>query len=319
MIQKILNQVFNYKKGDNVVFIYDLLDNGDENYEFRVKLAKKWHSELEDAVLAEYKATGQNNGDFPPVCIANQVEMSFDELFSGADIVIALTEYSATAPLYQFSIKHGFRAASMPGFNEKMMPAMEIDLAEIKYKVGVIYNLLDNADDIRIVFDDAVLYLDLRGSKPEKDDGTFEDTNIINLPTGEAFVVPKEYESNTSGELIIEGVRYQIENNRIISASEETELMKKIRKDPVIGNIAEAGFGVLGAYGLEPIGRVLLDEKLGLHIALGRSEHLGGKVSPKDFKDPNTVWHQDYVYLNGIKELYIGNTLAMKDSRYFVF
>jgi hypothetical protein len=46
---------------------------------------------------------------------------------------------------------------------------------------------------------------------------------------------------------------------------------------------------------------VLLDEKLGLHLAFGRSEHFGGQVGPSDFSRPETVMHQDYVYLAEIQ------------------
>ncbi|MBT3721183.1 hypothetical protein HOG47_06035, partial [archaeon] len=68
---------------------------------------------------------------------------------------------------------------------------------------------------------------------------------------------------------------------------------------------------------------VLLDEKVGLHIALGRSEHLGGHVSPKEFLDSKNVWHQDYVFLKGIKEIIVnkGNkkTVLMKENQYTIF
>ena len=43
--------------------------------------------------------------------------------------------------------------------------------------------------------------------------------------------------------------------------------------------------------------RVTLDEKLGLHLAFGRSEHFGGQVGPDRFSRPAAVIHQDHVYL----------------------
>jgi hypothetical protein len=57
------------------------------------------------------------------------------------------------------------------------------------------------------------------------------------------------------------------------------------------------GFGVLGAFGLFPIGKILLDEKLGLHIAFGRSEHFGGRIGPEDFSSPEEVIHLDRIYI----------------------
>jgi hypothetical protein len=61
--------------------------------------------------------------------------------------------------------------------------------------------------------------------------------------------------------------------------------------------MAELGLGVLADFGLEPIGEILLDEKLGLHIAFGRSEHFGGIVGPKDFSSPAAVIHLDRIYI----------------------
>jgi hypothetical protein len=61
--------------------------------------------------------------------------------------------------------------------------------------------------------------------------------------------------------------------------------------------MAELGFGVLGDFGLGPIGEILLDEKLGLHVAFGRSDHFGGRVGPSDFSSPAEVIHLDRIYI----------------------
>ena len=64
--------------------------------------------------------------------------------------------------------------------------------------------------------------------------------------------------------------------------------------------IPKAGSGVvpvLAAFGIKPIGKVLLDEKLGMHIAFGRSEHFGGQVGPDAFTKPEAVIHIDRVYV----------------------
>ena len=44
-----------------------------------------------------------------------------------------------------------------------------------------------------------------------------------------------------------------------------------------------------------------MDEKLGLHLAFGRSEHFGGQVGPDDFSRPEAVMHQDHVYLPALQ------------------
>ena len=70
-----------------------------------------------------------------------------------------------------------------------------------------------------------------------------------------------------------------------------------IVREPAYANLSELGLGVLGDFGLKPAGSILLDEKLGLHIAFGRSDHFGGTVGPGDFSGPDEVIHLDRVYI----------------------
>ncbi|MEJ2582872.1 MAG: hypothetical protein P8127_14755, partial [Acidobacteriota bacterium] len=102
-----------------------------------------------------------------------------------------------------------------------------------------------------------------------------------------------------------EVVVFDIENNRaqrISSAGPESEAeAARLAAEPARGNLAELGLGVLADFGIKPIGEVLLDEKLGLHLAFGRSEHFGGQVGPKSFSRPEAVMHQDHVYLAEIQ------------------
>jgi hypothetical protein len=96
-------------------------------------------------------------------------------------------------------------------------------------------------------------------------------------------------------------VVFEIENNRALHISstgpESEKEADRLAAEPARGNVAELGLGVLADFGLTPIGEVLLDEKLGLHLAFGRSEHFGGQVGPEDFSRPEAVMHQDHVYL----------------------
>jgi leucyl aminopeptidase (aminopeptidase T) len=204
--------------------------------------------------------------------------------------------------------------------------------------------LLTKAQHVKIIFStDSRKYdllLDVRFRNALKDDGNCKKTQmIINLPSGEAFMSPYEGEkgekSKSSGFLPIEkegNVRiYEIKENNIISCSDKKDvLMERINKDPAIGNIAEIAFGVLGLYGIKGCGEILLDEKLGMHIALGRDDHFGGITSPDKFKRKENVWHHDYVYTEEmqpkIKVLEAktvdktGNeTIIIKEDRYVIF
>jgi len=143
--------------------------------------------------------------------------------------------------------------------------------------------------------------------------------------------------SRSAGELPVqfgdEVARYRIEENRaieVVSSGPESEREADLlAREPAYGNIAELGLGVLGDFGIEPIGEVLLDEKLGLHIAFGRSDHFGGQVGPQQFSSPEAVVHQDRVYVPALQPRVVaarvdlqredGLKLAlMRDGRYVI-
>ena len=71
-----------------------------------------------------------------------------------------------------------------------------------------------------------------------------------------------------------------------------------ITADEARRNIAELGLGCNDRAVVT--GNVLEDEKvLGMHWALGRSDHLGGTVGVDDFSHPDHIVHWDIVYPNG--------------------
>ncbi len=293
MDEKLLRDVFGYSN-EKITIIYDVPTKSDnDDWKWRRNLAKRWADKL-NAELISYNATYANNADIPNIDLSN------------TDIVIALTEFSATAPLKHLAKKHKFRAASMPGFNKKMMPALELDFSLIRKKVDVAYKSLQKEHHkINFFVDNEKysLHLDLKNRKPIKDDGYCKKKGtVINLPTGEAFIAPNDLPTSKSNGVLPIQINnkvnfYKVEHNKIISAKYEDDLIKKIREDPAVGNIAEFGIGVLSDFGIKPCGKTLLDEKLGIHIALGRNDHFGGSISPDKFRKKENVWHQDYVYI----------------------
>ena len=102
-------------------------------------------------------------------------------------------------------------------------------------------------------------------------------------------------------ELDREVVVYRIEQNRAVAVAPGGKVAEReaarLAAEPAYGNLAELGLGVLADFGLAPVGQILLDEKLGLHIAFGRSDHFGGQVGPDAFSSPEAVVHIDRVYL----------------------
>jgi len=296
---------------------------------FRDLLGEKETLGLDRITLAWYRNAGGNNADLPERCclgdgqtvfhdaaeIAGREDTSFADLFATHTIVMAPTELSATAPLKVATRPGGFRAATMPGFLPSMIPALKLDYGEINRRVNLLKELLDVAETARFDFhargEDHALVLDLRHRTGHASGGLFPVNGVAgNLPSGEAYTVPYEGEidgdkSLTAGTLPIqiegELVVYRIEENRVVevltSGPESDREAAHFEAEPAYANVAELGLGVLGDFGLQPTGSILLDEKLGLHIAFGRSDHFGGTVGPDDFSGPDAVIHLDRVFI----------------------
>jgi leucyl aminopeptidase (aminopeptidase T) len=239
------------------------------------------------------------------------------EVFDGFPMLMAVTQFSATAPLKVAARSHPLRAATMPGFTAEMIPALRLDYIEINRRVNILKDLLDRAAGADFAFrhrsGEDRLHLDLRHRTAHASGGLLPKRGVAgNLPSGEAYVVPYEGEregdpSRSEGVLPVqfgtEIVRYRIERNKAIEVlthgPESGREAAHLAKEPAYANIAELGLGVLAAFGVLPVGSLLLDEKLGLHIAFGRSDHFGGQVGPSDFSSAQAVVHIDRVYVPG--------------------
>jgi len=289
----------------------------------------KHELDLDRVTLAYYPNVGGNNADLPDRCfpgapdfvptsagdLAGRPGLSFAQLFAEHSLVLAPTELSATAPLKVATREGGFRAATMPGFLVSMIPALKLDYGEIGRRVGLLKTLLDAAHTavIRTAADgqEHELVLDLRHREGHASGGVFPANGTAgNLPSGEAYIVPYEGEidgdpSRTQGVLPVqlgeELALLEIAGNRVRAVRGEGEQTAAERehfaREPAYANVAELGLGVLGDFGLKPTGSILLDEKLGLHVAFGRSDHFGGTVGPGDFSSPDAVIHLDRVYI----------------------
>lgn len=285
---------------------------------------------LETVQLVVYPNVHSNNADLPEygVMVENGLaDLNTEGLFllgkkvdikqalEGVQIVIALTQLSTTAPLKVLSRQLCFRAATMPGFCPDMIPALRLDYQEVNRRVSLIAEKVTLAEsmDIHFTVDKAQSYsvhFDLRHRQGHSSGGRFPVAGVAgNLPSGECYIVP--YEGELAEESLSDGILpvqlgdevviYRIEKNKaveVLSTGERAkEEAERIIAEPAYANIAELGFGVLKDFGLHPIGVVLLDEKLGLHIAFGRSDHFGGAVGVKDFSSSKAVIHIDRIYI----------------------
>lgn len=279
--------------------------------------------------LLLYPNVHTNNGDLPACCwihpggpvpqTAAELEPAdaqpMEKVFDTFPMLMALTRFSSTAPLKMAARKHPMRAATMPGFSAAMIPALRVDYTEVNRRVDILKDLLDRATGAELVFrhpgGEDQLHLDLRHRTGHASGGLLPTRGVAgNLPSGEAYIVPYEGEragdpSRSAGVLPVqfgsEIVRYGIAANkatRVLSRGPASDREAALlATEPAYANLAELGLGVLAAFGVQPVGEVLLDEKLGLHIAFGRSEHFGGQVGPSAFSSPDAVVHIDRVYV----------------------
>jgi leucyl aminopeptidase (aminopeptidase T) len=132
-----------------------------------------------------------------------------------------------------------------------------------------------------------------RGGKPE----------VVNLPAGEVYYVPTgaegsfplRYEDGTIGLMKVAGGRIQHAALLHGDAGVVDEHNRKLAADPPTGELGELGFGTQN---FPPAGRDIQDEKIlgTLHLATGRSDHLGGNLTPDKFADPRNATHEDILF-----------------------
>lgn len=335
----LVRRVFAPRPGEKgLAILVDLPDArvpDNEGWRLRREMAADWARELGgqsrelglETRLVLYRNAHTNNGELPALCWVHRggplprtaeeldpaAAIGWAALYSEHPILLAPTEFSATAPLKMAAKTHPIRAATMPGFNAAMIPALRLDYAEVNRRVIRLKDLLDRASGADLRFrhpgGECSLHLDLRFRQGHASGGLLPQPGTAgNLPSGEAYIVPYEGEgepSRSAGELPVqfgsEVVRYRIAGNRAVEVlsrgPESSREAALLAQEPAYANLAELGLGVLAAFGVKPVGEVLLDEKLGLHIAFGRSDHFGGQVGPGNFSSPEAVVHIDRVYV----------------------
>jgi len=347
-----------FAKGEKLAFLVDFprkAEDDSDKWRERREMAKRWSEILDlskneiglgEVALYGYESVFANNADLPneayrlvedklPLLSSDLKSFEREEfrrIFSNFKIFIAMTEFSATAPLKNAAKIYGFRAATMPGFSSEMIPALRIDYKKVAKKVKYIKEKLDKAEGAEVNFlvngEEYKTFFDLRHRKAHESSGRFPKKGTAgNLPSGEAYIVPYEGEydeSKTEGiipaQIDSDIVFYKIKNNKafeVFGKGKSVEIEREhLKREPAYGNIAELGFGVLYEFGLKPIGEILLDEKLGFHIAFGRSDHFGGQVGPKDFSSPEEVIHLDRIYIKEIQPNVLVKSLILKYRDY---
>ena len=349
-------------------------DRDNPDWKARRAMAEEWRDllrkgaaaiPLDEVRLFAYPDVGSNNADLPADAFVVEGALPadasglavggerrpFETIFRETPLFLAPTEYSTTAPLKNAAGRHLFRAATMPGFSGKMIPALRVDYGEVGRRVAALKDRLDRAEEAEIEFvkdglEPHRMLFDLRFRTAHESSGRFPKKGTAgNLPSGEAYIVPYEGEqgpaSRTRGELPVEFsgevLVFAVEANKALAVRPAATLgpawkdeAEHLRREPAYGNMAELGFGVLGDFGIGPVGEILLDEKLGLHVAFGRSDHFGGRTGPSAFSRPEEVVHIDRIYIPATQpRIAVGSVLfrypggpdelIMSDGRYRIF
>jgi leucyl aminopeptidase (aminopeptidase T) len=328
-LEKLLIDVFDPQAGELVAVVVDEPTDAvpdHDGWRARREMAEEWRGALiklgaergfEVRPIVSFPATGANNSDLPAGGTMAGEAIDLVSVLSASTLVLAMTEFSATAPLAHIAdAADDFRAASMPGVEKRMEDtALAADYAEVAARCKAIYDAMDGAQLCDVLFTTGHrCWFDLRQRSAEMDDGFLprgkEGDRIINLPSGETFIVPYEGEilglpSWTAGTIPVveddEMVLFHVVANCVQVVEGDGPVAERYSEffndDPARSNIAEVAFGVNDL--AEVTGCVLEDEKAGFHWAFGRSDHLGGVVGVDDFSSPGNVVHQDIVYAKG--------------------
>jgi aminopeptidase len=259
-----------------------------------------------------YELTGGSNLDLPDEAVdaAGRTLSLERDVYPNYDLILCISTYSATAPLTAFAKKYGFRGATLHGLNDVILrTGLAVDYREVSRQAEKLRASLTRADAFEIDFDlegeRCTLRLECGGQEAQKSHGLCLGTkpDIANLPAGEVYFVPTGGEGRfpmrfEDGAIAV----MEVKGGRIVHAdwrSGDSEVVaaynEKLRTDPVTGELGELGFGTQD---LPVSGRDIQDEKvLGtLHVATGRSDHLGGRLTPNLFANRKNATHDDILF-----------------------
>ena len=259
-----------------------------------------------------YRTTGGSNLDLPDEAVnADGRKISLErDVYPNYDLILCISTYSATAPLTAFAKQFGFRGATLHGLNDIILATgLAVDYREVSAEAEKLRLALTKADAFEIDFELGDQKLELKllcgGQEAQKSHGLClgRDPDIANLPAGEVYFVPTGAEGQfpmrfDDGTLAIMDVADgRIHRATLVSGDAEliAAYNEKLAADPVTGELGELGFGTQD---LPVSGRDIQDEKvLGtLHVATGRSDHLGGHLTPNLFKQKLNATHDDILF-----------------------
>lgn len=331
---RLLRTVFDPTEGCRVCIITDFQDpkteitdfnflNDTEKYPVQKRAHQYFYEELKNGAMDTlgmtggemfaFHATNGSNLDMQDECFDTQGNtLSLDkDIYSEYDIILCISDWSATAPLTAKCKEFGFRGATMHGMNDVILGSgLAVNYNEVSDDAEKLRKAMTNADEIEIDFaleDGRVLTasLDLAGQDAQKSHGLCKGKtpDVANLPAGEVYFVPVDangqfpmkYEDGTLGVLDVKD--RSIIKSTLIEGNQQTidEHNARLADDPMTGTLGELGFGTQ----VLPVSYSdIQDEKvLGTcHLATGRDDHLGGDIVPDMFKKHENSTHDDILF-----------------------
>jgi len=267
---------------------------------------------LETGGFYAYKITGGSNLDLPDEARdqdGNLVSLEKD-VYPHHGLLLCISTYSATAPLTAFAKQYGFRGATLHGVNEIILASgLSVNYHEVSREAEKLRKAMTKADAFEIDFainnQKHTLRLEIGRQEAHKSHGLCPPgaPDVANLPAGEVYYVPTSasgrfpmyYEDGTIG--LMHVANGHVTHATLIEGHAATiaEHNHKLASDPATGVIGELGFGTQQ---LPVSGRDIQDEKIlgTLHVATGRSDHLGGDCVPDSFTDKSHATHDDILF-----------------------
>jgi hypothetical protein len=330
-LTRLLSTVFAPKPGERLGILIDLPDPRamadfgflkDKSLTIQRHAHDVFYEGLKNGGLAElqltggemfaYLVTGGSNLDLPPDAYdshGRQLSLERD-IYPKYNILLCVSTYSATAPLTAFAKKYGFRGATLHGLNDIILQTgLAVDYNQVSQQAEKLRLGLTRADYFEIDFEvfgqKHTLTLQCGKQEAQKSHGLCRDgkPDVANLPAGEVYFVPTgaegafplRYEDGTVGLMAVSGGRVQKATLLKGRQSVIDEHNRKMQSDPVTGELGELGFGTQE---LPPSGRDIQDEKIlgTLHVATGRSDHLGGHLTPDKFTNAKNATHDDILF-----------------------
>jgi len=330
-LANLLRSTFEPRSGQRICILIDLPDTSHiQDFAFlknpdltiQKNAVKFFYEPLRDGTLAElglegggmyaYKITGGSNLDLPDEARTpdgRTVSLEKD-VYPHHDIILCISTYSATAPLTAFAKQYGFRGATLHGVNQTILrTGLSVSYDDVSADAEKMRLGMTKADWVEIDFlfngNTSTLRLELGGQEAQKSHGLCrgDEPDVANLPAGEIYYVPTgasgmfpmRYEDGTIGLMHVSGGRIQKAELLSGDASVVDAHNKKLASDPVTGELGELGFGTQV---LPVSGRDIQDEKIRgtIHVATGRSDHLGGSLTPDKFAEHLNATHDDILF-----------------------